>query len=175
MFRLVQMETRSLVRRDNMTPEFIAEVNLMYDRPERERFRQGLLQKEWAEKYPEIFDADDLRLALGPQKARNHYFEWLGAVRLYEFTGYLSLVEKYDCRNHARKHHAFRDIVGADVFSHVVLSKGCPDLLLYAPDRSDWFFCEIKGATDRLWERQLVRFKNLCQFTQKRLLLLNIR
>ena len=37
----------------------------------------------------------------------------------------------------------------------------CPDLALYLPDFSDWFFCEVKGPTDRLSPAQKRYFSRL--------------
>ncbi len=91
----------------------MVDLRLSYSEEQRERFRNRVLSHEWREQYPDVFDEDDLRLATGgPQCRKNHFFEWLAAVRLFELIGYHSLVEKYDCRNHLRKHAAFRQVVG---------------------------------------------------------------
>lgn len=41
----------------------------------------------------------------------------------------------------------------------------CPDLLVYAPDRSDWFFVEVKGPRDRLRPKQRDYFDELTSVT----------
>lgn len=157
----------------NATPAMI-DLRFSYSEEQRERFRNRALSHDWFEQYPDVFDQDDLRLATGPQCRKNHFFEWLAAVRLFELTGYQSLVEKYDCRNHPRKHAAFRRIVGPTVFADVMRNPaGIPDLLVYAPDRSDWFFAEVKGASDRLKPHQRSRIQELFELTGRRVLVLN--
>ena len=152
----------------------IVEVNLAYSEEDRQRFRCRELSREWARAYPAIFDEDDLKLATGRQAETNHFFEWLAAVCLHQLTNYLSLVEKYDCRNHPRKHSLFLRIVGRTVFDNVMANQaGIPDLVVYSPDRSDWFFVEVKGATDRLRPHQRSRMKELYNLTGKRALVLN--
>lgn len=123
--------------------------------------------KEWYDTYhnvPEgiLFDEDDLKLATGPQhKAGNHIHEWFAAISLYKKTGYLSLVEKYESpKAHSRKHEIFKKLAGDD-FARFAAGdrpaigygeckkrdeRQCPDLLMYAPDFSDWFFCEVKAG-----------------------------
>lgn len=127
---------------------------------QRDRFRSGELADQWAELYPEIFDSDDLRLA--KSQPSYHFLEWLGAVVLYSTTGYLSLIEKYEFGNHSRKVALFRSMLPPDVL-HLVTSRSvqCPDLFVYSPDHKDWFFCEIKGQTDRLGVEQEKFFEQL--------------
>jgi hypothetical protein len=152
------------------------ELHFLFDDAQRQRFRNRELQQVWADRYPGIFDQDDLRLATGPQAPRNHYFEWLAAVRLHEFTGYVSLVEKYDCQNHPRKHALFRKLAGPRVFESVMKNdQGRPDLVVYSPDMADWFFAEVKGAKDRLRDRQRERFAELCELTGKPVMVVNFK
>lgn len=116
---------------------------------QRKRFRSGELPAEWARRYPELFDEDDLRLAAN--RSDYHFYEWLGAVVIFSTTGYLGLVEKYEFRAHPRKVRIVEDMISAEAL-RAIRGGGtqCPDLLVYAPDRSDWFFCEVKGVGDRL-------------------------
>ena len=74
---------------------------LQFDQNQLIQFQSGGLPREWNRKYPNIFDEDDLRLALSQPK--NHFFEWLGAIVLYQRCGYLSLLEKYQFKNHKHK------------------------------------------------------------------------
>ena len=64
------------------------------------RWRSGSLPKEWQRKHPDIFDKDDLRIALSQPKY--HFGEWFAAIH-YAKKGYRVLVEKYLYQNHARK------------------------------------------------------------------------
>lgn len=152
----------------------MVDLRFSYDEDDRTSFRAGVLSRHWAKQYPSIFDDDDLRLATGLQREKHHFFEWLAAVHLYELTGYLSLVEKYDCRNHPRKHSLFHSIVGPTVFANVMANpRGIPDLVVYSPDRSDWLFAEVKGSTDRLKEHQRSRMHGLAAITGRSVIVLN--
>jgi VRR-NUC domain len=86
-------------------------------------------------------------------------------------TGYLSLVEKYEFAIHSRKQQ-----IVAQLLPHPVRgllrdrSHGraqAPDLLMYAEDFSDWFFCEVKGPRDRIRDEQVRKFGLLAEMTGK--------
>ena len=51
------------------------------------RWKNGELHREWARRYPELFDADDLRLAQNQSEFGYHFVEWLSAILLYNATG----------------------------------------------------------------------------------------
>lgn len=72
-----------------------------YSEAERERFPSGELVEIWARIYPQLFDPEDLRIALG--QPDYHFFEWLAAIHYYRKLGYLSLVEKHFSPKHERK------------------------------------------------------------------------
>jgi hypothetical protein len=86
-----------------------------YSASQRSRFQSGVLAREWARRYPELFDADDLRLAGSQSHMGKHFFEWLAAILLYETTGYLSLVEKYEFARHKRKQAILGQLVPQSV------------------------------------------------------------
>ena len=129
-----------------------------YRESQRERFHSHELIDEWYKAYPKIFDAQDFALAVHQNDARMryHFFEWLAAVMLYHTHGSLSLVEQYEKPGHKRKQDILSRIVPPDVFDLITNHESnfggvqCPDLLVYAPDFSDWFFCEVKGDRDTL-------------------------
>jgi len=135
------------------------------------QFRSGVLAEQWARQYPLIFDDDDLRLA--KSQPQYHFFEWLGAVVLHTTTGYLSLVEKYEFSNHARKVTLLRQMLPQPVLQ-LVTARGaqCPDLFVYSPDQSDWFFCEVKGPIDRVRKEQEDYFAELAMVSGKPVALL---
>ena len=145
-----------------------------FDRRQRTRFRSGELAREWLRRYPELFDRDDLRLAL--RQPRYHFFEWLGAVVLFNTTGYRSLVEKYEFGEHSRKVSIIQGMVPPDVLA-VMHKPGvqCPDLFVYRPDGSDWFFCEVKGKRDRLRAEQRQYFESLSEISGRAVRLLEFR
>ena len=54
------------------------------------------------------------------------------------------------------------------VFENVLTNRtGVPDLFVYSPDYSDWFFCEIKGPKDVLHPHQLDRLEKLKDISGK--------
>ncbi len=139
---------------------------------QRGRFANGQLSQDWYEKYPTIFDEDDLRLV--KTQPQNHFYEWLAAILIYYSTGYYSLVEKYQYTKggHKRKQEVIEKIHSTALNAALVHhgSYGnvqCPDLLVYAPDYSDWYFCEVKGGSDRLREKQELHFQALKDLTGK--------
>lgn len=136
---------------------------------QRARWRSGDLALEWRQRFPHLFDDDDLRLAKSQPK--NHFCEWLGAIVLHQTTGYLSLVEKYEFATHPRKKEIVAQLLPLAVRDALRdRSHGraqAPDLLMYAPDYSDWFFCEVKGPSDRLRDEQIRKFSRLADLTSK--------
>ena len=46
---------------------------------------------------------------------------------------------------------------------------------MYAEDLSDWFFCEVKGARDRLRDEQIRKFGLLAGMTSKPVRLIEFR
>ena len=144
-----------------------------------QRFRDGSLAPEWKAAYPMIFDHDDLRIATTQAQHGYHYFEWLSAILLFHTTGMLSLVEKYAFRSHERKRGIVERLCDADT-AQFLFRNGieahvqCPDLLVYRPDLSDWFFCEVKGPDDRIRDNQLAWFPELERVTGKKVYLVQI-
>ena len=50
-----------------------------------------------------------------------------------------------------------------------------PDLLVYAPDYSDWFFCEVKGGSDHLRQAQKDHFIVLSELSGKPIYLVKFK
>lgn len=123
---------------------------------QRERFRDGSLVDEWLQRYPMLFDEDDARVLSTSHQRKYHFFEWLGAILLFEATGYLSLVEKYTSKSHTAKRHAVQKLLQPELFDWLSKNEsGQPDLFVFQPVTKDWFFCEVKGGVDRLRNNQL--------------------
>jgi hypothetical protein len=147
---------------------------ILFTEEQRKRFRSGELVKEWFRIYKEIFDEDDFRITL--KQNSYHFFEWLAAIVIYNTTGYLSLVEKYRCKNHPRKQKILHKL-----FSDEIVAKICrggvqnPDLLCYRQDFKDCFFCEVKGLRDRIRLVQKERFRELEQLTGKEIYLIEFK
>lgn len=141
-------------------------VEIFFSAKQREEFQNGKLRKEWAKQYHQLFDKDDITIANNqPDK---HFFEWLAAVLIYNSTGYLSLIEKYEFHNHKRKREILKIILNEEQLHILESIKGqCPDLFVYSPDYKEWFFCEIKGDTDRLRKTQEEDFNQIIKATKK--------
>ena len=145
-------------------------------------WRQGKLQRQWVEKYPELFDARDLDIFLN--QPQYHYFEACGAIWWLE-QGYFCLVEKYDIKTpkdrHPRKAQIFHQLITPSLFERWWAAKaachrtGPPDLFVYRPDLSEWFLCEVKGPTDSVRRSQRSFWLELENILGKRVRVLNIR
>ena len=145
---------------------------------QRVRWQSGQLAQEWRTRFPNLFDDDDLRIAASQPGI--HFYEWLGAILLHHTTGYLSLVEKYEFTTHPRKQQIAAHLLPPsvrDILRDRSQGRGAqaPDLLMYAEDLSDWFFCEVKGPRDRLKNAQRVKFELLAEVTSKPVRLLEFR
>jgi hypothetical protein len=143
---------------------FILPLNFVYKKGQRIRFKNGELWRYWAEKYKGVlFDKDDCRLCgkSGGAGRGYYFFEWLGAVLLYEATGYRSLVMKYGCGNHSEKMPVYNKLM-PDSLPDV---SGYPDLFVYAPDLNDFYFCEVKGGKDKLRPHQVDLYKKIYKIT----------
>ncbi len=138
----------------------------------RENFINGNLVESWSRMYPFIFDDQDKKIALNQRNLGYHYYEWFAAILLFHTKGYLSLVESYAYKSHTRKRRILETLVTGDALKFIA-SRGissvtqCPDLLLYKPDKSEWFFCEVKGPKDKLKKKQIDFFKELRSATGK--------
>lgn len=130
-------------------------------------FRDRVQVLNWAITYPMIFDNDDLSIAMNQAKMGYHFHEWLAAVLLFHTEGVFSLVEQYQFSKHKRK----REVLGKLHIDPSIINymekhpkhgwTQCPDLLVYEPDYSDWFFIEVKGPKDKVSQRQRDFFKDL--------------
>lgn len=116
------------------------------------------LAEEWRISYPHLFDDDDLRLATS--QPHNHFCEWLAAIFLFHRDGVYALVEKYAYQNHARKMKLLNELLSPrdrEFLRAFRKTTGVqpPDLFLFRPDQSLYWFAEVKGPGDRLTGRQL--------------------
>src|SRR5438105_15594882 len=93
----------------------IDQLTFCYRRAQHDKFISGELGIEWARQYPHLFDEDDRRLYDSQCGLGYHFFEWLGAILLYEATGYISLIEKYGSDNHTRKLPLWEKIAPAGI------------------------------------------------------------
>ena len=142
-------------------------ASIEYTESQRDRFRSGELVRIWARQYPKIFDKDDIRITR--KQPNYHFFEWLAAITIYNSTGYLSLIEKYEFKNHEKKQRILKKLMTNEQVVQIYLHGAqCPDLLAYASDYKEWFFCEVKGSRDKLRKEQISYFEELYKLTGKR-------
>lgn len=143
------------------------------NREQRERFMYGELWQQWSKEYPQIFDEKDQEFAGKFAYDGRGFYEWLAAVTMYETKGYLSLVDYYQFKTHARKNRLFQQFVGPN---GVALARSThtyfPDLLVYKPDLTDWYFVEAKGPGDFLRPSQEVLFPQVIEVTGKSIYLM---
>jgi hypothetical protein len=183
--------TLAFARRGRSARPFSEYVALSEERPvflnfgtiefapgQRADFREGRLRRRWHRTYPQLFDSHDLTLA--EHQCNYHFYEWLAAVVLYHATGYHCLMGKYQFANHPRKRDVTAKLLAPAVLELLDGRKEWgrtqgPDLLMYAPDFSDWFFCEAKGPRDSLSERQRGLFAALAQASGRAIGLLEFR
>lgn len=161
------------------------ELSLTYPKDTRLQFENesSELVSAWAKDYAFLFDADDVRMATGieGQKQQMHFSEWFAAIKMFEATGYYSLNEKYECTDHAVKHTILEKLVSPEALRFMAKQTvekgdlGCPDLLMYKPDFSDWYFCDVKGPGDNLRPEQALYWQELLEVTGKRIVRVNVK
>jgi hypothetical protein len=157
------------------------EVTFPFDPKLRELFIQRDSNQilDWSTRYPDLFDSLDIEIARHQaprEKGGQHFFEWLAAILIYESTGHLSLVESYQAKRHKRKQELLRKILPDPVHSLVTNGDGvshaqAPDLLVYSPDCTSYFFCEAKGPRDRLRSVQSEYFETLALAAKRPILI----
>ncbi|WP_349343553.1 VRR-NUC domain-containing protein [Marinobacter sp. MMG032] len=127
------------------------------------------LSEKWVKRYPDLFDSDDVRILTTDHQRNYHFFERLSSVLLYESTGYFSLIEKYCAKSHPRKISLFSKLVPQEVFDFLMgAPSGHPDLFSFHNQTGDWFFCEVKGAKDRLTDNQIAMHAELESMTGRK-------
>lgn len=144
----------------------------------RNNFVNGRLMEEWSCLYPFLFEDHDKKTASNQRHLGVHYYEWFAAILLFHTRGLFSLIEAYAYKSHERKRKILESFIPSDALDFIA-STGlsslpqCPDLLLYKPDGSEWFFCEVKGPRDKLRQNQIVLFQELERVTGKNIFLIN--
>lgn len=115
------------------------------------------LALHWLQQYPDLFDADDLRLT--KTQPKNHFYEWFAAIHLFERDGAHSLVEQYVYKTHPTKMAKLVSLLSLDQRTildgirktHAVQ---LPDLFVFVPNSTRYWFAEVKGPRDRVSEKQ---------------------
>lgn len=144
-----------VLRPTDLPADLIQVRSFHFDERQRDRFRDGSLVNEWLERYPDLFDADDARILESAHQRRYHFCEALTAVLLYESLGMRSLLEKYSAKSHPGKRKVLRAILPTPIADWVDANQdGQPDLFSYLPGGASWFFCEVKGPSDVVMDKQ---------------------
>ncbi len=131
-----------------------APVTLHYTRDLRAAWPHPLVEL-WHRSYPQLFDDDDVRLTR--RQPNYHFVEWLAAIHLFHMHGAHSLLKKYAFTSHARKCSVIDRVLGPAQrqFLQRKLEGQAPDLFVFYPDASEFWFAEVKGPRDRLTTSQL--------------------
>lgn len=147
-------------------------------RSQQELWKSGYLAPKWVERFPHLFDEHDRGWARGPQpRCGQGFWEFLAAIILHHTTGYRSLWSRYPYKEPPVK----QQVVERLSLLSIVTDRGAhggtqvPDLLMYAEDYSDWFFCEVKGHGDRLRPKQVSKFEDLADATGKPIRVLHFK
>jgi len=139
---------------------------------ERTRFHEGSLLIEWAEQYCQIFDEQEVRIALN--QPGGHFYEWFAAAHLYETTGWLSLIESYQFRIQKWKRNVLRKLGASELLVFFDNQGKAGVGRRQAPDLSDFYFCEVKGPTDRLRPVQIEYFEAMSTAAGKEVVILPV-
>lgn len=146
--------------------EFETFASFTYEPELRESFAAEPLIEAWAARYPDLFDALDVRTAKNQATLGYRFVEWFTAVRLFEDLGLSSLHEGYTYKTHEAKRARLIEIAGEPLRAVLAtVPRGdqfrFPDLFVYRPGTPEWFFVEVKGPGDRLRESQIRFFSTL--------------
>jgi hypothetical protein len=114
------------------------------------------LASQWLQQYPDVFDKDDLRLAV--KQPRNHFCEWFAAIHLFHREGARSLVEKYVYQNHPAKVARMVTLLSGPERKtleeiRTAYAVQPPDLLVFVPNTRRYWIAEVKGPGDRLSDK----------------------
>ena len=142
------------------------------------QWKSGQLVREWAAQFPQLFDERDLSHAVSVCGKGKLFWEWLAAILLHQTTGYFSLVTKYETTSHKRKRRVLERLFDQDVCYYLTRRPSralAPDLLMYAADYSDCFFCEVKGPSDQSRLEQMERFTEVAAKTGKSIEMIQFR
>jgi hypothetical protein len=120
------------------------------------------LAEEWLELYPQLFDADDLRCTR--RQPALHFWEWYGAIHIFEREGAHSLVEKYVYKNHPIKAARLAEVLSQgqiDTLNAICRETHAepPDLFVYLPGTHRFWFVEVKVPPDRVRINQAANHK----------------
>lgn len=149
---------------------------LRYNPDLKQKWREGRLQREWREAYHQLFDDDDLSLALN--QIPMHFGEWFAAIHYFK-KGWSVFMEHYVySREKANSFYAIREekknkvkqLLGTEGFDFLrnPYLEGKkrrirpPDLFIFK-DRHRFFFAEVKWGKDKLRDYQKTLFGQISE------------
>lgn len=136
------------------------ERTLPYLKAERKLWRKRLLQGEWFRKYPELFDCDDLKLAMRRDEKSYEFGEWLTAIHFWN-QGFHVLLPKYTHKANKVKYQKAVELLGKKDVKKLA-RPGRPDLLAYK-DKEHLVFVEVKVEGDRVSRAQKKMMKRIAR------------
>ena len=99
------------------------------------------------------------------------FVESLTIIFLYNATGYIPILGNYGLQTQPHKNAIVKELVSNETWGLVTYKGGSqpmpPDVFVYAPDKSDFFFCEVKGPSDRLRAPQVKYFQQIQETSGK--------
>jgi len=150
---------------------FVELGSFIITKQQRELYKAGVIWNEWLRKYPELFDEKDQQFFRNQAVYGYGFVEALAIIFLYNSTGYIPMFGSYGLGTHPTKNALVRQLLSEEAWNLVTYKGGSqpmpPDIFAYAPDKSDYLFCEVKGPGDRLRETQIEYFQVLQQISGK--------
>lgn len=133
---------------------------------QKELYKAGTIWNEWLEQYPVLFDEKDRQLFRNQARFGYGFVEFLSIIFLYNATGYIPIFGSYGWSTQKHKNTLIQELVSKENWDLIMSQKKHrsqpPDLFAYSPDKTNYFFCEVKGPGDRLRDTQ-VQYFNLLQ------------
>jgi hypothetical protein len=138
---------------------------------QRELYKAGVLWNEWLRRYPELFDEKDQQFFRNQAVFGYGFVEALTIIFISNATGYIPIFGGFGQKTQPRKNAVIKELVSAQTWEIIMSTRHYhsqpPDLFAYAPDKTNYFFCEVKGPGDRLRETQLKYFQLLQEISGK--------
>ena len=138
---------------------------------QQELYKAGTVWNDWLIQYPELFDEKDRQLFRNQAHFGYGFVESLSIIFLHNATGYIPIFGSYGWGTQEYKNNLVKELVSEETWGLIMSQKKHrsqpPDLFAYAPDKTNYFFCEVKGPGDRLRETQIQYFQLLQEVSGK--------
>ncbi len=132
-------------------------IDLPYPREYRTLWRNRHLQCTWFREYEDLFDCDDLRLAMRPDGRTYEFGEWFTAIDFWK-RGFNVLLPKYTHPKNKVKYAKAVKLLGKANVERLA-KPGRPDLLAYKGKRHLAFVeVKVKGDQVRPHQERMMRW-----------------